>query len=255
MIKEAFRVCALLLVPVAAWGDEARDLQEAISALARTSYAWETTARQRFSGESTEPRLNLNAPAEVRGRFDPRAFTEITLLPGRDVPVAVTAVFSMGDVVALTPNGWQRRSELRQLPGGDKEVEFQGKKVRLARVLSTALRATAMRPLTEELFDLTAELKSVRSESGLIVAELREATVEQMWGDAQARRAPEIQGTVIFKTGEDGLAEYHVVLAIGFPNSRTKKTGWSMQQWSTRITGIGATVVEPAEAAVKALEN
>jgi hypothetical protein len=59
---------------------------------------------------------------------------------------------------------------------------------------------------------------------------------------------------VIFKLAGDGLSEYHVVLAIGFPNSRTKKTAWSMVQWSTRIRGIGSTNVEPPAAAVKALE-
>jgi hypothetical protein len=51
------------------------------------------------------------------------------------------------------------------------------------------------------------------------------------------------------------LAEYHLVLGIGFPNSRTKKVAWSMQQWTTRISGIGTTRVEPPEGAVKALEQ
>ena len=89
---------------------------------------------------------------------------------------------------------------------------------------------------------------------GLVLAELRERVVEQLWGDARAKRAPEIQGNVIFKFAGDGLSEYYVVLAIGFPNSRTKKTAWSMVQWSTRINGIGSTTVEPPAAAVKALE-
>jgi hypothetical protein len=45
------------------------------------------------------------------------------------------------------------------------------------------------------------------------------------------------------------------VIAIGFPNSRTKKIAWSMQQWTTRVKGIGSTTVEPAAEAVKRLEE
>lgn len=236
----------------AAEGDDA--VRAAVTALARTSYTWETAARQRFAGETTTPRLEGNAPVEVRGKIDANGTMEVTLGPTRDLAVPVTAVFRMGDVVVQTPLGWLRRAALRQTPNAERSVEFAGKQVRLSRVLGAATKATAMRPLAEDLFDLIAEVKTWRTEQGLVIAELREAAIEQLWGAPDARRAPEIHGTVIFKVGEAGLAEYHVVLGIGFPNSRTKKVAWTMQQWSTRISGIGATAVEPPEAALQALE-
>jgi hypothetical protein len=246
---------SLIFLPLLAAADPERELRDAVASLSQTSYAWETTARQRFSGETTEPRLNLNAPLEVRGRIDPAGFAEITLMPTREMPVPVTAVFRDADVVAHTPLGWMRRGEMRQTTGAEREVTFEGKTVRLSRFFAAALKATTLRPLTENLIDLITDLKSVRGESGLVIAELRDKTIEQLWGDAQAKRAPEIQGTIIFKFSDQGLAEYHVVVGIGFPNSRTKKTTWSMQQWTTRITGIGSTRVDAAEGAVKVLEQ
>ena len=254
MVKQALALF-LLLCPLTSRADPESDVRDAVSALARSSYAWQTTARQRFNGESTEPRLNPNAPIEVQGSVDPNSYTIITLMPSRELATPVTAVFRQGDVVGHTPLGWQRRTEIRQTPGPDRAVEFEGKQVRLSRVFSVALRATAQRPPSEELFDLIADLKSYRNTDGLIVAELRDRAVEQLWGDPKAKRAPEIQGTVIFKITDQGLTEYHFVLAIGFPNSKTKKIAWSMTQWSTRITGIGSTAVEPPAAAVKALEE
>ena len=100
-----------------------------------------------------------------------------------------------------------------------------------------------------------ADLKSYRSMEQLVIGELRDRAIEQLWGDAQAKRAPEIYGSVVFKITDAGLSEYHLVIAIGFPNSRTKKIAWSMKQWSTRIAGIGSTTVEAPPDAVKALEN
>ena len=245
----------ILLLPITTVAAECeRELLQAVSALARTSYSWETTTRQRFQGETTEPRLNANAPRAVQGRTEPNGFTQITLLPSLELAVPVTAFFWEGDVVAQTPLGWKRRMDLGQLPGGDREVTFEGKKVRRARAFSQALKATTVLPLTEELFDLVVDLKSCRTESGLIVAELRDATIEKWWGDAQAKRAPEIHGTVIFKLSEEGVTEFHVVLGIGFPNNSTKKTAWTLQQWSTRITGIGSTTIEPPEDALKVLD-
>jgi len=232
-----------------------RELLQAVSALARTSYSWETTTRQRFQGETTEPRLNANAPRAIEGRTEPNGFTQITLLPSRELAAPVTAIFWEGDVVAQTPLGWRRRMDLGQVPGGDREMTVEGKKVRLARVFSQALKATTLLPLTEELFDLVVELKSCRTESGLIVAELRDATIEKWWGDAQAKRAPEIHGTVIFKLSEEGMTEFHVVLGIGFPHSSTKKVAWTLQQWSTRITGIGSTTIDPPGDALKILDQ
>ncbi len=245
----------MLLLPLTLWAEGEAELRDAVNALARTSYGWETTTRQRFKGDTTEPRLNPNTPIDVQGRFDPEGFTQFIKRPSRELPVPVTAFWRRGEVVALTPVGWLRRAEIRQMPGGDRDVMFEGQTVRLSRVFGVALKVSAMRALSEDLFDLIADLKSCRREQGLILGELREKTVEQLWGDAEAKRAPEIQGTVIFKIGEQGLTEYHVVIAIGFPNSRTKKVAWTTQQWSTRITGIGSTAVEPPDAVLKALER
>ncbi len=243
------------LAPGVALADPEADVRAAVSALARTSYRWETTVRQRFKGETAEPRLDANAPVATRGRSDPAGFTEIRLEPTREFAARITAGFRYGDAVALTPSGWLRRSEIKQVPGGDRSVEFDGKQLRLSRVLGEALKATALRPLAEELLDFSADLKSFREVQGLILAELREGAIERLWGDPQAKRAPEVQGTAIFKLNEAGLAEYHVVLAIGFPNARTKTVAWSVQQWSTRITGHGVTTVELPAEAVRALEK
>ncbi|MSU48074.1 MAG: hypothetical protein EXS37_03125 [Opitutus sp.] len=243
------------LFPLTSLADPEGDVRDAVGVLARGSYAWETTVRQRFNGETTEPRLNPNAPVEVRGTSDPNGYSEITLLPSRELAAPVTAVSRLGDVVGHTPLGWLRRTEMRQAPGPNSDVDFGGKQVRLSRVISVALRVMERQPPSEELLNLIADLKSYRSLEGLVIAELRDRAVETLWGEPQAKRAPEIQGTVIFKITDQGLTEYHLVIAIGFPNSRTKKIAWSMKQWSTRITGIGSTKVEPPAEAVKALEN
>jgi hypothetical protein len=252
-MKRAVFVIALVLAPLRASADAESDLRAAIDALFRTSHTWETTTRQRFNGETTEPRVNPNAPLEVQGKFDPNGYTQITLLASRGFPVAVTAVTRQSDTVAQTPLGWLRRTQIHQSAGPDREISFEGKPVRLSRALSTALKAAALRTPTDDLLDLLNDLKSCRTQDGLILVELRDRTVEKLWGDAQARRAPEIQGTVIVKVSEAGVTEYHVVVAIGFPNSRTKKVAWQMQQWSTRITDIGTTSVEPPPDAVKTL--
>ena len=229
------------------------DVRQAVSALAATSYAWETTVQQRFTGETATPRMDLNAAIEVKGRTDPSTYTEITLMPSRELNVPVTAVFQMGDAVGHTPEGWRRRTDIRQNAGPDRTVEFNGKQVRASRVFSTALRVMSQRTPADELLELMPDLKSFQNNSGLIVAEMRDRAVERLWADPRATRAPEIQGTVIFKFSDAGLSEYHVVLAIGFPSSKAKKVAWSMVQWSTRISGHGATAVEPPAEAVKAL--
>jgi hypothetical protein len=250
--KVLFLFAALLPVPLVA--DPATEVRRAVEALGSTSYAWETTTRQRFKSETTEPRLNPNAPLETQGKFDPNSYLEITLLPSREtLPVPVTAFFRLGDAIGQTPLGWMRRTEMRNVPGPDRTVDFQGKPVRVTRALSVALRATALHPPVEDLLDLLDGIKSWRSSDGLIVGELRDALVEKLWADPQAKRAPEIQGTIIFKLSEQGVAEYHFLLGIGFPNSRSKKIAWSLVQWSTRIKGIGATTVEPPAEVVKRL--
>lgn len=248
-------VLCLLLLPLALRADPESDVRDAVTALSRTSYAWETTTRQRFSSETREPRLNPNAPLEVRGRTDPQSYTEIIQLPTRELPVPVTAVFRGGEVVGLTPSGWQRRTEMRPAADADRAIEFGGKQVRPSRVFTAARQVTARRTPSEDLLDLIVDLKSYRSLQGLVVAELPDRAVEKLWGDAQAKRAPEIHGSVIFKLTEAGLTEYHLVLAIGFPHSRTQKTAWSVVQWSTRFSGLGATTVEPPAAAVQALDD
>lgn len=247
-------VSFLLLLTCSALAEPEAEVREAVGVLARSSYAWETTVRQRFNGEAAEPRPVANAAVEARGRFDPAGYTEITLLPTRELAVPATVVFRQGDVVGLTPLGWLRRTDIRQTPGPDRDVDFGGKPVRLSKVFGGVLQAANRRTPTEELFDLLADIKAYKYVNGLVIAELRDRVVETLWGDARAKSAPEIQGTVLFKFNDGGLGEFHYVLAIGFPDSATKKVAWTMQQWSTRITGIGSTVVEPPAEAVKALE-
>ena len=254
-LMKPFLALALVSFALTLRADPEDDVRRAVSELARHSYAWETTVRQRFSGETTEPRVNLNAPVEVRGRVDPDGYAEVTLMPSRELAAPVTAVFRQGEVVAHTPIGWLRRTEMRETPGQDRMVDFGGKQVRLSRMFKVALEVTARRRPTEELLDLIADLKSYRTSEGLVIAELRDQAVEKLWGGSQAKRAPEIQGTVIFKISEAGLSACHLMIAIGFPNSTTKKIAWSMQQWSTRFTGIGSTAVEPPADAVKALAD
>jgi len=248
-------VLALLVASHALRADPESDVRQAATALARSSYTWETTVRQRFTSESRDLRPNPNAAIEVRGRVDLQGYTEITLLPSRDLAAPLAAVFQAGDVVGQTPVGWLRRTAMRQLPGQDRLVDFGGRPVRLSRVVAAALQITARRTAAEELLDLLEELKGWNHTSGLVLAELPDRAVERLWGDPQAKRAPEIHGTVIFQFNDAGLAQYHVVLAIGFPNSRTQKVAWSMAQWSTRFSSIGATTVEPPDAAIKALEE
>ena len=89
----------LLLLPLRSVADSESDVRDAVTLLARNSYGWETTVRQRFNGETTEPRVNLNAPIEVRGKVDPKSFTEITQMPSRELDAPVTAVFRFDDVV------------------------------------------------------------------------------------------------------------------------------------------------------------
>lgn len=248
-------VTVLLAVSAPARADPEQDLRRAVTALARTSYTWETTVRQRFKAESTQPRLDPKAQVEVKGELEPTSFTAITLMPSRDFPIAITAISRWGDVVVQTPEGWVRRADVRPNSRADREVTFAGKQVRASRFVSSALKVGALRPLTEELLDLLPDLKEHRTVEGLILADLRDESIERLWGDAQAKRAPELHGTVIFKLADSGLTEVHVVLGIGFPDSRTKNVAWNLQQWSTRIQGIGTTTVEPPAEAVAVLEQ
>jgi hypothetical protein len=246
----------VLWVPSVSFADPHADLRAAASQLGRTSYTWETTDRQRLQGESAEAQLNPRAPAVVRGKIDPDTFSEITLLPSRDtLAVPVTAIFRFGDAVGLTPLGWRRRTEIRDTAGPDRMVDFAGKQVRLSRALATVLKAMNMKTPGDEVIELMAEAKAFKEANGLIIAELRDRVIEELWADPRAKNAPDIQGTVIFKLSDGAVSEYHILLAIGFPNSKTKKTAWQMMQWSTRIKGIGETTVEPPAEAIKKLDE
>jgi hypothetical protein len=246
-----------LVAPDAVRADDAAELRALISGLARTSYTWETTVRRKFGGTTTAPRFDASAAVETRGEFDAAGFTFVTLPPTRDVPVAITALTRHGDAVVLTPTGWLRRDALREAGGGEAERDLavEGKTVRRTRFVAAALKAMAVRPVVEELLDLMVEFKAVRREQGLYLAELPERAIEQAWGGPESKRAPEVHGTVIFKVGEAGIAEYHVVLGIGFPDTRTKGVAWTLQQWSTRFSAVGATTVAVPEGALQALDK
>jgi hypothetical protein len=247
-----------MLTSAAALADPETDLRAGIRVLGRTSFSWEVTARQRLSGEAVAPQLNPNAPLIVQGKHDPQTYTEITLLPSRDaLAVPVTAYFKHGDAVGQTPGGWLRRTEIREVEssGPDKVVDFQGKQLRRSRVFAVVLRAMAMAPPLDELLDLMTDIKAYRAADGLVIGELRDAAIEKLWAEPRAKSAPEIQGTVIFKFNEGAVSEYHLLLAIGFPNSKTGKVAWQMMQWTTRIKGIGSTTVTPPETAVKKLDD
>lgn len=244
--------CALAAM---ARAEPEQELRQAVTALARTSYSWETTVRQRFKGATTQPRLDPKAPLEVQGQHDPEHYTSLTLLPSRDLPVAITAISRYGDVVVQTTEGWVRRADVRPAARTERDVTFAGKPVRASRVVSSALKVAALRPLTEDLLDLLPELKNHRTAEGLILADLRDEHIEQLWGDSQARRAPDLHGTVIFKLGDTGISEVHFVLGIGFPDPRTQAVTWNLQQWSTRIRSIGTTTVTPPAEATAVLEQ
>lgn len=230
------------------------EVMAAVRELARTTYRWEATERQRVRTESAEPKLDRNAPVAAEGVMGPDGVWQITLRGARNVGVPVTAVFRDGDVVAQTPSGWRRRSELRPVAGSDPEVTIGGRKVRQSRIHAAALQATAQRPPTEELFDLLAEIRDWRSGAGLVIGQLGENAIERLWGDPEARRAPEVQGTVVFRIAEEGLTEVHVALAIGQPNPRTRTTAWTVQQWSTRFSELGTARVELTDEVRAALD-
>ncbi len=251
----AWAVLGGLVAPESIKADEAAELRALISGLARTSYAWETTVRRKFGGTSTAPRFDPSAAVETRGESDAAGLTSVTLPPTRDVPVAITALTRHGDAVVLTPTGWLRRDALREAGAADRDLLFEGKSVRRTRFIAAAGKAMAVRPAVEELIDLMVDFKAVRREQGLYLAELPEKAIEQAWGGPEAKRAPEVHGTVIFKVGDAGIAEYHVVLGIGFPDARTKGVAWTMQQWSTRFSAVGATTVAVPEGALQALER
>ncbi len=249
---------ALLLVAGvsrAAEGMGEREARDAVRELARTTYRWQATERQRVRSETAEPPLARTPPVAVEGVKAADGLWQVSVRSPRLVPVPVTVVFRDGDAVAQTPSGWWRRAELRQPSGGDREVAVDGRKVRLTRVFAGALKAMEQRLPTEEILDLMPDIKTWRGLEGLVVGQLSEAAIEKLWGDPEARRAPEVQGTVIFKFGDAGLAECHVALAIGFSNARTKATTWTVQQWSLRFTDVGAAQLDLPDEAVAALDR
>lgn len=232
------------------------DARAALRALSHTSYAWETTVRQRSSGEAAELKLDPTAPIEVTGRTDPQGNTEVTLLGSRQsVDVPVRAVFKFGDAVGYTPLGWLRRTEIHDSPGPDRAVDFEGKKVRLSKAFAAALRAMALRTPGEEALDLIAEVKAWREGDGYLIGELRDAVIEKLWAEDRAKNAPELMGNLVLKIQGDIVTEYHVLLAIGFPGGKKRAMTWSVMQWTTRIKDAGSTVVDPPAAAVEKLKD
>lgn len=244
-----------LAVAAGASADPESDVREALRTLSRTSYAWETTTRQRSGGDSGL-KLDPNVPIELTGRADPEGNIEVTLRPSRQtIDVPVTAVFKQGDAVGLTPLGWLRRTEIRESPGPDRVVDFDGKKVRLSKAFAAVLKAMSVQTPGEEALDLIADVKSFREEGGLVIGELRDAAIEKLWADQKAQSAPELTGNIIFKFSDGVVSEYHLLIGIGFPSSRKQGVNWSMMQWTTRIRDVGTAVVDPPAGAVEKLKE
>lgn len=235
--------------------DPQQDVRNALRTLGQTSYSWETTVRQRTGGDAGA-KLAPNAAIEVTGRTDPNGNTEVTLRPSRQsIEVPVMAVFKFGDAVGQTPLGWLRRTEIRESPGPDRPMDFEGKKVRLSKAFAAALRAMSVQTPMEEALDLIADVKSFREEGGLVIGDLRDAVIEKLWADQKAQSAPELTGNIIFKLSDGVLSEYHLLIGIGFPSSKTRAVNWSMMQWTTRIRDVGTTVVDPPAGAVEKLKD
>lgn len=242
----------------AAFGDPAAEVRAALNALGRSSYTWETTVRQRSSGDAASLSLQPNASLEVTGKTEVDGYIEITLLPSKQtLDAPVTAIFRSGDVVGHTPLGWLRRTEIREAQGAQRNrvVTFEGKSLPLSRCLAAALRVTAMQVPLEEALDLVADVKSYRETDGYLFGELREGAIERLWREPRAKSAPEIQGSVIFKIRDNVLSEYHVMLAIGFPSSRNQAVAWSVMQWTTRFRGHGSTTVTPPDTVIAKLKE
>jgi hypothetical protein len=238
--------------------DPEADIRAALRELGGTSYAWETTIRQRSNGEAANLSLNPNAPLEVTGKTEREGYTEVTLLPSKQtIDAPVTAFTKFGDAVGHTPLGWLRRTEIRDAEGNEKDrlVPFEGKSVRLSRAFAAAMRATSLHTPLEEVFDLISEVKSYREAGGYLIGDLRDAAIEKLWGDPKAKSAPEIQGNLIFKISDGVPSEVHILLAIGFPGSKKRPMSWSVMQWTTRIKGVGETRVEPPTEVVQKLEQ
>jgi hypothetical protein len=247
-----------LVGTVAVGAEPEAAIRAALRDLSRTSYAWETTARQRSSGDAASLSLAPNSPLEVTGRTDPEGNTEVTLLPSRQtVDVPVRAVFKYGDAVGHTPLGWLRRTEIREAQGAERDrmVTFEGKPVRLSRSLEAALRAMALQTPAEEALDLIADVKAYREAEGVLIGELRDAAIEKLWAEPRAKSAPELMGHLIFKIVDGQVSEYHLLLGIGFPAAKSRGISWSVMQWTTRIRGLGTTMVDPPAAAVTKLND
>jgi hypothetical protein len=217
--------------------------------LGGTSYAWETTIRQRSNGEAANLSLNPNAPLEVTGKTEREGYTEVTLLPSKQtIDAPVTAFTKFGDAVGHTPLGWLRRTEIRDAEGNEKDrlVPFEGKSVRLSRAFAAAMRATSLHTPLEEVFDLISEVKSYREAGGYLIGDLRDAAIEKLWGDPKAKSAPEIQGNLIFRSVMESRAK---CTSCWRSDSRVRKSGrcrgrscsgrhglreWGRREWSRR---------------------
>jgi hypothetical protein len=245
-----------------ALADPAADVRAALEALRRSSFSWETTARQRFT-EPTEGTNRGTAPAtdpalEVKGRSGTDGTTEITLLASKStVATPVTVFLKEGGAVASTPLGWLTRGEIREILGTrrDETLPFEGNPVPLHRALTVAQRAMTTESALEQLLNLMVDVKAYREDDGDPVGELSERAVETLWGDARAKSAPDIAGRVTFRIRDGVLTEYRVRLEISFPPPRSRPATRTVTQWTTRITALGTTTVMPPAEVARKLEN
>ncbi len=243
---------------VGAWADPQTDVRNGLRTLGKSSYAWETTVRQRSSGDGAGLALNPAAAIEITGRTDPDGNTEVTLLPSRQtIDAPVTAVFKFGDAVGHTPLGWLRRTEIHEAEGAERDrmIPFEGKSVRRSKAFATALRAMAVQTPLGEALDLIADVKTFREEAGLVIGDLRDEAIEKLWAEPRAKSAPELMGNIVFKFSDGVVSEYHFLIGIGFPASKKRTVNWSVMQWTTRIHDVGTAVVEPPAGAVEKLKD
>ncbi|HVS52852.1 MAG TPA: hypothetical protein VHD62_10910 [Opitutaceae bacterium] len=241
----------------AACANPETEVRAALDALRRVSFTWESTAHQRTTetGEDAKSAATADAAIEVTGRSD-RDLTEITLPPSKSAAaVPITILTKAGAAAADTPLGWLTRSELDEALGThrDEDVQFEGKSVRLRRCLTAAERAIAIPNPLDEAFGVLADIKAFHEGETGPVGELTERAIEKLWGDARAKSAPEIAGTVTFRIEDGVLVEYRYRLEIAFPSSSGRPTRRNVVQWTTRLSDIGRTNISPSQAALEKL--
>jgi hypothetical protein len=248
-----FSACRAGAEPVA-------EVHAAIEALRKGAFSWESTAHQRSTetvGDS--PAGRSTGPIEVEGKSDLQGVSEITLRPSKAVPAPVTVYLHAGAAVGHTPLGWLTRTEMREALGThrDELLPLDGTPVRLHRAIAAAREAMLVENPLDEVSDLLADVRSWPEGDGVSdpVGKLSERAVERRWGDNRALSAPEIDGTVTFAIRDGILAEYRVRLEIGYPARRGEPERRTVTQWTTRITFLGTTQIEPPAGAREKLEE